>query len=128
MRIAGINIPDNKKILYSLPYIYGVGLPMARKIVAQAEINPDTRAKDLSQQEVGRIRDIIEKNFKIEGELRREIATNIKRLRELNTYRGIRHMRGLPVRGQRTKTNSRTRRGNVRRTMGSGRKPAASPT
>ena len=128
MRIAGINIPDNKKILYSLPYIYGVGLPMARKIVAQADINPDTRAKDLSQQEVGRIRDIIEKNFKIEGELRREIATNIKRLRELNTYRGIRHMRGLPVRGQRTKTNSRTRRGNVRRTMGSGRKPAASPT
>ena len=128
MRIAGINIPDNKKILYSLPYIYGVGLPMARKIVAQAQVNPDTRAKDLSQQEVGRIRDVIEKNFKIEGELRREIATNIKRLRELNTYRGTRHMRGLPVRGQRTKTNSRTRRGNVRRTMGSGRKPAASPT
>lgn len=128
MRIAGINIPDNKKILYSLPYIYGVGLPMARKIVVAAQVNPDTRAKDLNQQEVGRIRDIIEKNYKIEGELRREIATNIKRLRELNTYRGTRHMRGLPVRGQRTKTNSRTRRGNVRRTMGSGRKPAASPT
>ena len=128
MRIAGINIPDNKKILYALPYIYGVGVPLARKIIKETRINPDTRAKDLTQQEVGRIRDNIEKNFKIEGELRREIMTHIKRLRELGTYRGTRHMRGLPVRGQRTKTNSRTRRGNVRRTMGSGRKPAASPT
>jgi len=128
MRIAGINIPDNKKILYSLPYIYGVGLPLAKKIIAAAAINPDTRAKDLNQQEVGRMREIIEKKYKIEGELRREIATNIKRLRELNTYRGTRHMRGLPVRGQRTKTNSRTRRGNVRRTMGSGRKDANAKT
>lgn len=128
MRIAGINIPDNKKIEYSLPYIYGIGLPLARKIVKQANINPDTRAKDLNQQEVGRIRDIIEKSFKIEGDLRREIAANIKRLRELGAYRGLRHMRGLPVRGQRTKTNSRTRRGNVRRTMGSGRKDANAKT
>lgn len=128
MRIAGINIPDNKKIEYSLPYIYGIGLPLSRKIVKQANINPDTRAKDLNQQEVGRIRDIIEKSFKIEGDLRREIAANIKRLRELGAYRGLRHMRGLPVRGQRTKTNSRTRRGNVRRTMGSGRKDANAKT
>jgi len=128
MRIAGINIPDNKKIEYALPYIYGVGLPLARKIVKQASINPDTRAKDLNQQEVGRIRDIIEKGFKIEGDLRREISANIKRLRELGTYRGSRHMRSLPVRGQRTKTNSRTRRGNVRRTMGSGRKDANAKT
>ncbi len=128
MRIVGVNIPDNKKILYSLPYIYGVGLPMAKKLIASAAINPDTRAKDLNQQEVGRMREIIEKKYKIEGELRREIATNIKRLRELGAYRGTRHMRGLPVRGQRTKTNSRTRRGNVRRTAGSGRKDANAKT
>ncbi|OHA04303.1 MAG: 30S ribosomal protein S13 [Candidatus Sungbacteria bacterium RIFCSPHIGHO2_02_FULL_52_23] len=128
MRIAGINIPDNKKIEYALPYIYGVGLSLSRKIIKQADINPDTRAKDLNQQEVGRIRDIIEKGYKIEGDLRREIAGNIKRLRELGTYRGMRHMRSLPVRGQRTKTNSRTRRGNVRRTAGSGRKDANAKT
>ena len=128
MRIAGINIPDNKKIAYSLPYIYGVGLTSAKKIIARANVDPDKRASDLSAQEVGRLRDIIEKNYRIEGELRREIAGNIKRLKELGTYRGTRHMRGLPVRGQRTKTNSRTRRGNIRRTAGSGRKPAASPT
>lgn len=128
MRIAGINIPDNKKIVYSLPYIYGVGLSASRKIVTGAQVNPDKRAKDLSTQEVGRLREIVEKNYRIEGDLRREVAANIKRLRELNAYRGVRHMRGLPVRGQRTKTNSRTRRGNVRRTAGSGRKSATSPT
>lgn len=128
MRIAGINIPDNKKIEYALPYIYGIGLPSARKIVESAQIDSSKRARDLSPAEVGRIREVIERNYRIEGDLRREIMTNIKRLKELNTYRGIRHIRGLPVRGQRTKTNSRTRRGNVRRTMGSGRKPAGSPT
>ncbi|MBI3442940.1 MAG: 30S ribosomal protein S13 [Candidatus Sungbacteria bacterium] len=128
MRIVGINIPDHKKIEYALPYIYGVGLSAAQKIVKTAKINPDTRAKDLTQAEINRLREIIEKNYKIEGDLRREIMTNIKRVRELQIYRGLRHMRGLPVRGQRTKTNSRTRRGNVRRTAGSGRKPAASPT
>lgn len=128
MRISGINIPDNKKIEYALPYIYGVGLSSAQKIVRRAQIDSSKRARDLSAQEVGRIREIIEKNYRIEGDLRREIAVNIKRLRELGAYRGIRHMRGLPVRGQRTRTNSRTLRGNVRRTAGSGRKPAASPT
>ena len=128
MRIFGINIPDNKKIEYALPYIYGVGLPSGRKILKIAQIDPNTRAKNLTQQEINRLREIIEKNYKIEGDLRREIMGNIKRLRELQIYRGIRHMRGLPVRGQRTKTNSRTRRGNVRRTAGSGRKTAASPT
>lgn len=128
MRIAGVNIPDNKKIEYALPYIYGVGLASARKIVRQTQINPDKRAKDLTSAEVGRIRELVEKNYKIEGDLRREIFSNIKRLKELSAYRGLRHMRGLPVRGQRTKTNSRTLRGNVRRTMGSGRKPAGSPT
>ncbi len=128
MRITGVNIPDNKKIEYALPYIYGIGLPAARSIVRQARIAPDTRAKDLTPQEQNRIREIIERDYKIEGELRRDIMANIKRLRELHTFRGMRHIRGLPVRGQRTKTNSRTRRGNVRRTMGSGRKPAATPT
>ena len=128
MRIAGVIIPDNKKIEFSLPYIYGIGLASARKIVKIAQVDPQKRAQDLNPQEVNRIREIMEKNYKIEGDLRREITTNIKRLRELQTYRGIRHMRGLPVWGQRTKTNSRTRRGNVRKTMGSGRKPAGSPT
>ena len=128
MRIAGINIPDNKKIEYSLPYIYGLGLSMTRKILKEAKIDGNKLAKDLLPPEVNRIREIIEKGHKIEGDLRREIMINIKRLRELQTYRGSRHIRGLPVRGQRTKTNSRTRRGNVRKTMGSGRKSAASPT
>jgi small subunit ribosomal protein S13 len=128
VRIVGVNIPDNKKIEYALQYIYGVGLTSAKKIVQQAQIDPTKRAQELNAQEVGRLREIIEKNYKIEGDLRREIMLNIKRIRELKTYRGIRHMRGLPARGQRTKTNSRTRRGNVRRTMGSGRKPATSPT
>ena len=128
MRIAGINIPDNKKIEYALPYIYGIGLSSARKILRQSHIDLNKRAKDLSLQEVNRLREIIEGNYRIEGDLRREIMTNIKRFKELQAYRGIRHSRGLPVHGQRTKTNSRTRRGNVRRTMGSGRKPAASPT
>lgn len=128
MRLVGINIPDNKKIEYSLPYIYGIGLASARRIIKLAQVDLNKRAKDLTSPEVNRIREIIEKNYKIEGDLRRDIMTNIKRLRELQTYRGVRHMRGLPVRGQRTKSNSRTRRGNVRKTMGSGRKPAASPT
>lgn len=128
MRIVGINIPDNKKIEYALPYIYGIGLVSAKKIVKIAQVDPSKRAKDLSSPEVNRIREIIEKSHKVEGDLRREIMMNIKRLRELQVYRGLRHIRGLPVRGQRTKTNSRTRRGNVRKTMGSGRKPAASPT
>lgn len=128
MRIVGIVIPDNKKIEYSLPYIYGIGLTTSRKILKQASIDPNKRAKDLTQPETNRLREIIEKNHTTEGNLRREIMLNIKRLKELQVYRGIRHMRGLPVHGQRTKTNSRTRRGNTRRTMGSGRKAASSPT
>lgn len=127
MRIAGIDIPDNKKIEYALPYIFGIGLPSSKKIVKLAGIDANKRAKDLNPAEVNRIRELVEKNYKIEGELRREIMTNIKRLKELQAYRGLRHIRNLPVRGQRTKTNSRTRRGNVRRTMGSGRKAAATP-
>lgn len=128
MRIVGINIPDNKKIEYSLPYVYGIGLSSARKILKTVKVDPNKKAKDLDPQEINRIKEVIEKNYKIEGDLRRDIMMNIKRLKELMTYRGTRHIRGLPSRGQRTKTNSRTRRGNVRKTMGSGRKPAASPT
>ncbi|MFY9461588.1 MAG: 30S ribosomal protein S13 [Candidatus Sungiibacteriota bacterium] len=128
MRIAGTNIPDNKKIVFALPYIYGVGLNTAKKIVSAARVDGEKRAKDLTPDEINRLREIIEKNYKIEGELRREVMMNIKRLKDITSYRGIRHIRGLPVRGQRTKTNSRTRRGNVRKTMGSGRKPAGSPT
>ncbi len=128
MRIVGVVIPDNKKIAYALPYVYGIGLSSSRVILGAAKVDPDKRAKDLTPQEINRIREIIEKNHRIEGDLRRDLMQNIKRLKELQTWRGIRHIRGLPVRGQRTKTNSRTRRGNIRRTMGSGRKTAASPT
>lgn len=128
MRIVGTNIPDNKKIEYALAYIYGVGIPLARKIVAAGKIAPTKRAKDLTPEEVNRLRELIEKNYRVEGELRRETMMNIKRLKDIGAWRGHRHIRGLPVHGQRTKTNSRTRRGNVRKTMGSGRKPAARPT
>lgn len=128
MRIVGTNIPDNKKIEYALAYIYGVGIPLAKRLVASANISAAKRAKDLTPEEINRLRELVEKNHRIEGELRREIMMNIKRLKDTGTYRGLRHIRGLPVRGQRTKTNSRTRRGNVRKTMGSGRKPPASPT
>ncbi len=128
MRIAGTTIPDNKRIEYALAYIYGVGIPAARRVVASAKISPEKRAKDLTPEEINRLRELIERNYRIEGELRREVMVNIKRLKDIGAYRGSRHIRGLPVRGQRTKSNSRTRRGNVRRTMGSGRKPAASPT
>src|SRR3989344_6122499 len=128
MRIVDVNIPNEKKIEYALPYIYGIGLSSAKKIVHQAQVDPHKRAKELTVNEINRIREIIERSHKIEGGLRREIMLNIKRIKELPTYRGLRHIKGLPVRGQRTKTNSRTRRGNVRRTMGSGRKPSASPT
>ena len=128
MRIAGTNIPDNKKIEYALAYIYGIGIPLAKRLVANAKVSPEKHAKDVSPDEINRLRELIEKNYRIEGELRREVMINIKRLKDIGAYRGHRHIRGLPVRGQRTKTNSRTRRGNVRKTMGSGRKPSASPT
>ena len=127
-RIAGINIPNEKRIEASLPYIYGVGFPLAKKILAATNVDPNKRTKDLSETEVNRIREYIEKNFKVEGELKQQVLLNIKRLKEVGSYRGLRHIRGLPVRGQRTKTNSRTRRGNVRKTAGSGRKTAAEKT
>jgi small subunit ribosomal protein S13 len=127
-RIAGVNIPENKQILIALTYIYGIGLSLARKILIQAGIEFQKKAKDLTPEEINRLKEIIEKNYKIEGELRREVMMAIKRLRDIGTWRGIRHMRGLPVRGQRTRTNTRTVRGNIRKTVGSGRKPPPAPT
>ncbi len=127
-RIAGINIPNEKRIEASLPYIYGVGLSLSKKILAATSVDPNKRTKDLSEAELNRIREYLEKTFKVEGELRQQVLLNIKRLKEIGSYRGIRHIRGLPVRGQRTKTNSRTRRGNVRKTAGSGRKNASEKT
>jgi small subunit ribosomal protein S13 len=127
-RIAGISIPDNKQILFSLTYIYGIGRPLAKKILGKAKIDEKKKAVDLSAQELGQLKEMIEKECKIEGELRREQMMNIKRLKDIGCWRGMRHIKGLPARGQRTKTNSRTIRGNVRKTVGSGRKPAATPT
>lgn len=110
-RIAGVNIPDNKRVEIGLTYVYGVGRPGAKKILSEAQIDPDTRVKDLSEEEVASIRNIIEKDFRVEGELKRIVTTNIKRLKEIGSYRGMRHQKGLPVRGQRTRTNARTRKG-----------------
>ena len=122
MRLIGINIPDNKRIEIALTYIYGIGQPSAIQILKSAKINFDKRTKDLTAEEVSRLREVIEKNYKIEGELRQMIRQNISRLKEIQSYRGIRHSRRLPVRGQRTKTNSRTVRVNVRKTDGSGKR------
>jgi small subunit ribosomal protein S13 len=127
-RIAGVNIPEQKQILIALTYIYGIGLPLARKILNEAKINPSLKAKDLSPNELNRLKEIIEKKYKVEGELKREVMMNIKRLKDIGCWRGIRHIKGLPVRGQRTRTNTRTVRGNVRKTVGSGRKPPPTPT
>jgi len=122
VRIAGVNIPDNKKIEVALSYIYGIGIPRARLILERTKVSDAKRAKELTPEEVSRLRSVIEKEYAVEGALRREIMINIKRLRDAGTYRGMRHARGLPSRGQRTKTNSRTRRGNIRKTMGSGKR------
>ena len=121
MRIAGVTISDTKQLAYALPYIYGIGPTRAREILTQANVSFVTKARDLSSEEEQKIRSLAEA-FVIEGELRREIGQNIKRLKDIHSARGERHARGLPVRGQRTKTNSRTRRGNVRKTMTSGRR------
>ena len=110
-RIAGVDIPNNKRIEYALTYIYGIGVKSARDILAVTGINPDTRAKDLTEAEVAKLREEIETSYRVEGDLRREVALNIKRLNEISCYRGIRHRKGLPVHGQRTKTNARTRKG-----------------
>ena len=113
-RIAGVDIPNSKRVEIALTYIYGIGRKSANDILAKTSINPDTRAKDLTEDEVAKLRDEIENNYVVEGDLRRDVALNIKRLVEINCYRGIRHRKGLPVRGQRTKTNARTRKGPVK--------------
>lgn len=110
-RIAGVDLPREKRVEIGLTYIYGIGKHTAKDILAKAEINPDTRVKDLTEDEAGRIRKIIEADYAVEGDLRREVSLNIKRLMEIGSYRGIRHRRGLPVRSQKTKTNARTRKG-----------------
>ena len=110
-RIAGVDLPNDKRVEVGLTYIYGIGRPTANDILSRAGINPDTRVKDLTDDEVGKIRKIIENEYNVEGDLRREVQLNIKRLMEIGCYRGIRHRRGLPVRGQKTKTNARTRKG-----------------
>ena len=110
-RIAGVDIPNNKRVEIALTYIYGIGRKSANDILAATGINPDTRAKDLTEEEVAKLRDEIENSYTVEGDLRREVGLNIKRMVEVNCYRGIRHRKGLPVRGQRTKTNARTRKG-----------------
>ena len=120
-RISGIDIPREKRVEVALTYIYGLGLPTSQKILAQTNINPDTRVRDLTEEQVNRLRDIVDRRYKVEGDLRREVAMNIKRLGEIGSYRGLRHRRNLPVRGQRTKTNARQRRG-PKKTVGVRRK------
>jgi len=121
MRIAGVTLPDNKQLAYSLPLIFGIGPTRAREILAKVGVAPTKKGSEITAEEEKKIRDLAE-GFTIEGELRREIGQNIKRLKDIKSKRGDRHAHGLPVRGQRTKTNSRTRRGNVRKTMTSGRR------
>jgi small subunit ribosomal protein S13 len=128
IRIAGVVLPNNKRIEIALTYIYGISRVTANKILAEAGIDRDTKAQNVAENDVNKLREIIENNYRVEGDLKREVLSNIKRLKEISSYRGSRHAKSLPARGQRTKTNSRTIRGNVRRTMGSGRKPSAEKT
>jgi small subunit ribosomal protein S13 len=120
-RIAGVDLPREKRVEVALTYIFGIGLPTSQKILAKTGVSPDTRVRDLSEAEVTKLRDIIDREIKVEGDLRREVSLNIKRLMEIGCYRGLRHRRGLPVRGQRTKTNARTRKGPAK-TVGARRK------
>ena len=120
-RIAGVDIPREKRVEVSLTYVFGIGLPTSQKILTQTNINPDTRVRDLTEEQVNRLRELIDRRYKVEGDLRRETALNIKRLIEIGSYRGVRHRRNLPVRGQRTKTNARQRRG-PKKTVGIRRK------
>lgn len=120
-RIAGVDLPKNKRIEIGLTYIYGIGLTSAQSILKEAGVNADTRVKDLTEDEINRIKEIIDKKYKVEGELRSDITSSIKRLMDIGSYRGLRHRRGLPVRGQRTKTNARTRKG-PKKTVGAKRK------
>lgn len=121
-RVAGVDIPANKKVVISLNYIYGIGPTLSKKVLAQTGVNPDTRVKDLTDEELNRIREAIDKGYRVEGDLRKEITFNIKRLIEIGSYRGTRHRKGLPARGQRTKTNARTKRGPKKTVAGRGRR------
>ncbi|HUT22003.1 MAG TPA: 30S ribosomal protein S13 [Candidatus Bipolaricaulota bacterium] len=127
-RIAGVTIPKEKRVEISLTYIYGIGTKIAKDILVKAKIDPNIRVKDLTENQTNVLRDIIEKEYHVEGDLRREVVSNIKRYKDIKSFRGLRHMKKLPVRGQRTKTNSRTVRGNKRVTMGSGKKTTAQKT
>ena len=122
MRLLGVNIPDGKRVEISLAYLYGVGRETARNILAEVKIDPGKRTKDLKPEEASKIKELLEKKYKVEGELRQVVRQNIARLKDIKAYRGIRHLKRLPLRGQRTKTNSRTVRGNVRKTAGSGKR------
>ncbi len=128
VRISGVNLPEKKRIVIGLTSIYGIGKSESQKILKRVKISEEVMVRDLSSSEGKDLRDFIENNVKVEGDLRREVATNIKHMKDVGTYRGLRHTRNLPVRGQRTKTNSRTVRGNVRRTAGSGRRSASEKT
>jgi small subunit ribosomal protein S13 len=127
-RIIGINIPENKQIGIALGYIYGIGRESAKKVLKEARISEVIKAKDLTPEQMKLLEEVIKKNYRVEGDLKRDVMMNIKRLKDIVSWKGMRHSRNLPVRGQRTKTNTRTVRGNVRKTVGSGRKPAATPT
>ena len=124
-RIEGVDLPRNKRVEVGLTYIYGIGLPRSHKILAATKVNPDTRIKDLTDAEVNLLRDYISQTFKVEGDLRREVQLNIKRLIEIGSYRGLRHRRNLPARGQRTRTNARTRKGPKKTVAGRGRRRGA---
>lgn len=126
-RVLGVHIPDEKKIEIALTYVYGIGKTLAKEILKQANISLDKKAKDLTQDELNKIKEVVETNYLVEGDLKRDIMMNVKRLKDINTWRGQRHSKKLPVRGQTTRVNSRTVRGNKRTTVGSGRKAAPSP-
>jgi small subunit ribosomal protein S13 len=120
-RIAGVDIPREKRVVISLTYIYGIGLTSSKRVISAANVSPDTRVRDLTDEEVNRLREVVDRQFMVEGDLRREVSLNVKRLIEIGSYRGLRHRRNLPVRGQRTKTNARQRRGS-KKTVGIRRK------
>ncbi len=124
-RISGVTLPREKRIIIGLTYIFGIGPAHAQSIIELSKVDPSTRVKDLTEDETNTLRSIIDKDYRVEGELRREVLSNVKRLKDIGTYRGLRHSKRLPARGQRTKTNSRTNRGNVRSTAGSGRRSVA---
>lgn len=128
VRIAGVTLPPTKRLKFALPLLYGVGPSLAARICRTAALDPLLKIEALSDAQVAKLRETIEASYRVEGELRREVLGNIKRLKEIGAYRGLRHSRRLPARGQRTRTNSRSVRGNVRRTMGSGRKPTSAKT